>query len=95
MLVSDVMTSEPVTCREDDVLETVLDLMNSGGFRRVPVVGNEGELIGIVTESDLREHVLTFVVRAIHLAPVSCIDLHALPPSTWACRPIALKLTRL
>jgi CBS domain-containing protein len=51
------MTSDLRTCGENDTLDTVHDLMTSGSFRGVPVVDEGNGLIGIITESDLREHV--------------------------------------
>src|SRR5687767_5332828 len=55
MLVRDRMTRAPVTIGPDDFLSEALRRMQSGGFRRLPVVSN-GKLVGIVTERDLRAH---------------------------------------
>jgi CBS domain-containing protein len=51
--VEDVMTSGPVTAGENDTLFDVLGLMRGAGVRRVPVVGANGELIGLVALDDL------------------------------------------
>jgi CBS domain-containing protein len=51
--VREVMTPSPKTVRESASLEQVLTLMQSGGFRRVPVVGDQGELIGMITLDDV------------------------------------------
>jgi acetoin utilization protein AcuB len=50
-----VMTPNPVTVGPEASLATVKSLMDAGKFRRVLVLEN-GKLIGIVTERDLREH---------------------------------------
>ncbi len=50
-----VMTPNPVTVGPEASLATVKALMDAGKFRRVLIVEN-GKLIGIVTERDLREH---------------------------------------
>lgn len=55
MLVRDRMTKNPVTIEPDDFLSQALQRMQTGRFRRLPVVAN-GKLVGIVTERDLRAH---------------------------------------
>lgn len=55
MLVRERMTREPVTIGPDEFLSLALRRMQSGGFRRLPVVSN-GKLVGIITERDLRAH---------------------------------------
>jgi CBS domain-containing protein len=49
----DLMTPQPALAREDDDLMTVLATMRAQGIRRVPVVGRDGELRGIVAADDL------------------------------------------
>ncbi len=55
MLVGNRMTRDPVTVNEEDLLIQARLKMQKGGFRRLPVIRN-GELIGIITDRDLREH---------------------------------------
>lgn len=55
LVVEDVMSTELVTAREDDSLIDVMQTMRRKGVRRVPVVGPEGELMGLVTLDDLLE----------------------------------------
>jgi len=55
MLVSRRMQKKPVTVSPEDHLATVQKKMKEGGFRRTPVVEN-GRLVGIVTDKDLRQH---------------------------------------
>ena len=55
MELANVMTANPVTVSSRDTLATAKSLMDDGGFRRLPVVG-DGRLVGIVTERDIREH---------------------------------------
>ncbi|HSO44685.1 MAG TPA: CBS domain-containing protein [Rhodoferax sp.] len=51
--VEDVMTTDLVVAREDDSLIDLIRTMRSKGVRRVPVVGQQNELIGIVTFDDV------------------------------------------
>lgn len=53
LVVDNVMTTEPVTAREEDSLWDVLKKMRSFGVRRLPVVNDRGELEGILSFDDL------------------------------------------
>ncbi len=54
LLVADIMTHHPVTVQPTATLRDAVQLMVRGGFRRLPVVNEEGRLIGIVTDRDIR-----------------------------------------
>jgi CBS domain-containing protein len=51
--VEDVMTTDLVVAREEDSLIDLIRTMRSKGVRRVPVVGLENELTGIVSLDDV------------------------------------------
>lgn len=53
LTVDDVMTTDLVTAREDDSLIDLMRSMRRKGVRRVPVVGGQDELIGVVTLDDV------------------------------------------
>jgi len=55
MLVGKRMTQEPITAEPDELLIRATHKMQSGGFRRLPVVSG-GKLVGIITDRDLRQH---------------------------------------
>ena len=55
MIVGNRMTKEPITVEPNDLLIRASHKMQTGGFRRLPVVSG-GKLVGIVTDRDLREH---------------------------------------
>ena len=57
--VRDLMTSDVVTLRADDQLASFRDVLYDHGFRHVPVVDEDGNLVGLVTERDLLRNVLT------------------------------------
>ena len=53
MFVKDIMTRDPVTVRpESDPLAAVA-ILKCADFRRLPVIGSEGNLVGIVVSADL------------------------------------------
>jgi len=47
------MTPSPTTVREEDSIETALGYMRAGRFRRLPVVGRDGRLLGILALDDV------------------------------------------
>ena len=66
--VGDVMSAEPITAQDDDSVFDLLSTMRDKGLRRLPVVGREHELIGLVTLDDVLEIVaqeLDLLVSAI------------------------------
>ena len=60
--VGELMSSPAITVQEEDGLQTVLDLSMGRGIRHLPVVNKAGELVGVVTQTDLvraYSHILT------------------------------------
>ncbi len=53
--VTDVMTTNVVTCREIDTIDTLMSLMTTHRFRHLPVVEG-GELVGLVSIGDVVKH---------------------------------------
>jgi len=53
MLVKDFMTPDPVTITPDTSHSDAVRIMREHGFRRLPVVNKNGQLVGIVVEKDL------------------------------------------
>lgn len=56
LLVSDVMSSELVTAREHDGVEAALKKMEEHGVRRLPIVDEQGALVGILTLDDVLQY---------------------------------------
>jgi len=55
MTIGDIMTSQLATVPESEGLLETMEVMRAKGVRRLPVVGGEGQLVGIVTIDDLLE----------------------------------------
>ena len=51
--VGDAMSTELLTVNENEQLTEVIEQMQGKAVRRVPVVDNDGKLVGIVTADDL------------------------------------------
>jgi CBS domain-containing protein len=56
--VRDVMSATVFTCREDDAIATVLDVMGARNVRRLPVVDADGKVTGLVTLADIARRLL-------------------------------------
>jgi acetoin utilization protein AcuB len=74
MFIRECMTKNPVTIEPGDTLARADAKMKAGGFRRLPVV-QYGELVGILSEYDLRRYLeslySTLVVAAMTPNPVT------------------------
>lgn len=54
MYVSDIMTEKPATIRLDDTLRDALETMERVNCHHLPVLGQNGHLIGIISDRDCR-----------------------------------------
>jgi CBS domain-containing protein len=55
--VGDAMTRQPVVANESDPVSMALESMRRIGVRRLPVVGDRGELVGILAIDDILDSV--------------------------------------
>lgn len=55
-LVGDIMTKDVRTIKEDEEIEDAATLLVKEKIKRLPVVGDEGRLIGIVARRDIMEY---------------------------------------
>jgi CBS domain-containing protein len=68
--VREIMTSELVYCFEDEDVEAAARLMNDHQIRRLPIINDEKELVGIVSLGDLAvetddEHMVGQVLEGV------------------------------
>lgn len=54
LTVRDIMTTSPCTVETKTALQDVIRLMKITGCRQMPVLNEEGQLVGIVTDRDVR-----------------------------------------
>ena len=55
--VSEVMSTELVTCLPHETIETVMEQMAARQVRRIPIVERDGSLVGIVAQADIATRV--------------------------------------
>jgi CBS domain-containing protein len=53
LLLSDVMSTDLITAREEETVEDGLRKMHEHGVRRLPIVDGDGTLVGILTLDDV------------------------------------------
>lgn len=68
--VSEVMSTDLVTCLPQETIETVMEQMAARQVRRIPIVERDGSLVGIVAQADIAtrlgsDHATGQVVQAI------------------------------
>jgi CBS-domain-containing membrane protein len=56
-MVQEVMSRDLVTCREDDDVDTAFQAMANYQIRRIPVVNDRNEIIGIIAQADIATRV--------------------------------------
>ena len=61
-----VMTSNPRTVKIDDSLMTVIQLMDEGGYRRLPVVNASGSPVGIVDVKSVVHFLVEHFPKAVY-----------------------------
>lgn len=67
VIAGDIMSSDLLIAREDDDLFDTFESMCLKGVRRVPVVNEEGLLIGILSVDDLLEVIVDEMKNLVHL----------------------------
>ena len=88
MYVARHMSSPPVTVKPDSPVPVVREILRSHHFRHLPIVADDGRLVGIVTDRDLRsaypssmldEADRKTALRNLEETPVSAI----MTPNQW------------
>jgi CBS-domain-containing membrane protein len=61
ILVADVMSPSPVTISEDKTVEEAAQIIHDRKFNALPVVSTQGELVGIITVTDILNGLLNLL----------------------------------
>jgi CBS domain-containing protein len=79
--ISEVMTSNPVTCAPENTLDDCEKLMQVHQIRRLPVVDSQGQCVGMVAQADVALHApaskVSKTLAAISRAPRVAHGVHA------------------
>ncbi len=58
IMAKELMSSEPLSVREDTDVNQIIDLMDKNGIMMIPVVEKDGRLIGVCSRSDVLKEIL-------------------------------------
>jgi len=76
VMVADVMSPVPVTCKPEDTVQGCASLMQESQIRRIPVVNDRGRCVGIVAQADVARQYsseqVAEMVRQISQPPKQC-----------------------
>jgi CBS domain-containing protein len=68
--VDEYMTAEPDSLRPDATLLSAMEAMERGGYRNLPLIDDEGNLVGLLRQQDLLEYVAeAFPQEILNLPP--------------------------
>lgn len=59
LLVRDLMTENPITVGPDDTLARALEIMETRHIRHLPVVDDQGDIVGLVSHRDLAKYAMS------------------------------------
>lgn len=63
--ISELMTPNPQTLVADAKIAFAVQRMDLGGYRHLPVVGSQGELVGIISARDILRHLTDKLARQV------------------------------
>ncbi len=90
--VKDIMTKDPITVEPEAPLGTAMALLGEKGIRHLPVIDDAGQLVGIITDRDLRnaamapalaEHLSLRAQRRLRGVSQALEDLKVKDAMTW------------
>jgi CBS domain-containing protein len=67
--VSEVMIRNPITVRKTDTVARAISLMSGGGFRRLPIVDDQGHIEGVLKVSGLLHYLVEHFPKVVHTLP--------------------------
>jgi acetoin utilization protein AcuB len=82
MLVRNRMSRPAVTIREDADFQKALALMQEKKLRRLPVVNDDGQLVGIVVERDLLVAAMRYLQSRVEIGDVMTRNVITVGPDT-------------
>ena len=56
--IGDIMKNNPLVAKQNDEIEETIDIMDKNGISMVPVVEDDGRIIGICSRSDILKEIL-------------------------------------
>jgi acetoin utilization protein AcuB len=82
MLVRNRMSRPAVTIRQDADFQKALSLMQEKKLRRLPVVDDDGQLVGIIVERDLLVAAMRYLQSRVEISDVMTRNVVSVGPDT-------------
>ncbi|WP_163101203.1 acetoin utilization AcuB family protein [Peribacillus alkalitolerans] len=77
MILEDIMNKDVVTLKETDSIQTAIEIIRDKKIRHIPIVNNEKQLVGLVSNQDIRDATPSIFRANFHLEdlqkPISTI----------------------
>lgn len=67
--VSSVMVRNPTTLRKTDTVGKAIGLMSAGGFRRLPLVDEDGKVTGLIKVSGILHYLVEHFPKVVYTLP--------------------------
>ena len=67
--VAEVMVRNPVTIRKTDTVARAISLMSVGGFRRLPIIDDQGRVEGVLKVSGLMLYLVEHFPKVVYTLP--------------------------
>lgn len=67
--VSEAMVCNPVTLRHTDTVGHAIGLMSAGGFRRLPIVNDQGQVQGMLKVSGILHYLVEHFPKVVYTLP--------------------------
>jgi len=67
--VESVMTPDPATASIGDSVLAAIELMNAGGYRHLPVIGEDGHPIGVLSVKDIMHYLVQYFPAQVYNLP--------------------------
>lgn len=64
-----VMTTDPTTLQDTDTVAMAVKKMSSGGYRRIPILDQDGKLAGIIKVSHILRYLVEHVPEIVYNLP--------------------------
>ena len=67
--VSEVMTPNPKTLARHDNVQKAVELMGNSGFRHMPVMGEDGQVVGVLSVRDIIHYLVEYFPAKVYNLP--------------------------
>jgi CBS domain-containing protein len=67
--VGEVMTPDPKTLRPSDSVQRAVELMGTGGYRHVPVMGDDGRPVGVLSVREIIHYLVEYFPAKVYNLP--------------------------